>query len=64
MISSEWLETLSRIFWDLFVRVPVIAGVVAFILFLVRVRSSGVRHAAWTAVLCAMLLMPVLVSWW
>jgi hypothetical protein len=26
----------------------------------VRIRSAGVRHAAWTAVLAAMLLMPVL----
>ena len=37
-----------------------IACVIALILLMVRVRYGSVRHAAWTAVLCAMLLMPVL----
>lgn len=43
-------------------RVSVVAAVVAGVLLAARVRSGGVRHAAWTAVLCAMLLMPVLPS--
>jgi beta-lactamase regulating signal transducer with metallopeptidase domain len=42
------------------IRAAVAASCVAAILFLARVRSGAVRHAAWTAVLCAMLLMPVL----
>jgi hypothetical protein len=41
-------------------RVLLLAGAVALILAALRVRASGARHAAWTAVLCAMLLMPVL----
>lgn len=42
------------------VRVLVLAAVVGLVLGMVRVRNGGVLHAAWTAVLCAMLLMPVL----
>jgi hypothetical protein len=37
-----------------------IDAVVALILMTVRVRSSSVCHAAWTTVLLAMMLMPVL----
>lgn len=33
---------------------------VALILAAARIRSGAVRHAAWTAVLCGMMLMPVL----
>lgn len=42
------------------IRAAVAASCVGAILVLARVRSGAVRHAAWTAVLCAMLLMPVL----
>ncbi len=42
------------------IRAAVAASCVGAILLLARVRSGAVRHAAWTAVLCAMLLMPVL----
>jgi beta-lactamase regulating signal transducer with metallopeptidase domain len=42
------------------IRAAVAASCVGAILALARVRSGAVRHAAWTAVLCAMLLMPVL----
>jgi beta-lactamase regulating signal transducer with metallopeptidase domain len=45
---------------DSSLRVALIALVVALVLALARARSGAVRHAAWTAVLCAMLLMPVL----
>ncbi len=45
---------------DASIRVSVVAAVVGLVLILARVRSSGLRHAAWAAVLCAMLLMPVL----
>jgi beta-lactamase regulating signal transducer with metallopeptidase domain len=42
------------------IRISLVAAVVALLLLIVRVRSSAVRHSAWVAVLCAMLLMPVL----
>jgi beta-lactamase regulating signal transducer with metallopeptidase domain len=42
------------------IRAALVAVCVGAILLLARVRSGAVRHAAWTAVLCAMLLMPVL----
>jgi beta-lactamase regulating signal transducer with metallopeptidase domain len=44
------------------VRITVVAAMVALTLTILRVRSSGVRHAAWTVVLAAMLLMPILPS--
>jgi len=42
------------------IRILVVAVAVAMILAVARVRSGALRHAAWTAVLGAMLLMPVL----
>ncbi len=57
---SDWNGTLFGIIMDSSLRVALVAAIVALILLLVRVRSSAVRHAAWTAVLCAMLLMPIL----
>jgi beta-lactamase regulating signal transducer with metallopeptidase domain len=41
-------------------RVAVLAVLVGAVLLVIRVRATTVRHAAWTAVLCAMLAMPVL----
>ncbi len=43
-------------------RITVVAAIVALILAILQVRASGARHAAWTLVLAAMLLMPVLPS--
>jgi beta-lactamase regulating signal transducer with metallopeptidase domain len=40
-----------------------VAGVAGLMLLAVRARSGAVRHAVWTSVLCAMLLMPVLPQW-
>jgi hypothetical protein len=37
-----------------------VVAVVAAMLAALRVRTASVRHSAWTVVLCAMLLMPVL----
>ncbi len=51
---------LLRLLADASLRISVVALLVAAILSAVRVRSSAVRHAAWTAVLCTMLLMPAL----
>jgi hypothetical protein len=42
------------------VRISLAAALVGLVLILARVRASAVLHAAWTGVLCAMLLMPVL----
>ena len=42
------------------IRITAVAGLVGVVLLVLRVRDSGVRHAAWTAVLAAMLLMPLL----
>ena len=47
---------------DASVRVVLLAGLVAGVLMLLRARGNGVLNAAWTAVLMAMLLMPVLPS--
>jgi len=59
-MSPEWKGILSGAVLDASVRIALVAAMVALILVVSRIRSGGVRHAAWTAVLCAMLLMPVL----
>jgi beta-lactamase regulating signal transducer with metallopeptidase domain len=59
----EWIAALYRTVLDSSLRVALVAAIVALILMAFRIRSSGVRHAAWTAVLCAMLLMPALPYW-
>jgi beta-lactamase regulating signal transducer with metallopeptidase domain len=53
-------DALLRTLFDSSLRVIAIAGGIAGVLALLKVRSSAARHAAWTAVLCAMILMPVL----
>jgi ABC-type amino acid transport substrate-binding protein/Zn-dependent protease with chaperone function len=60
-MSPEWNLILYRLL-DASVRAVLFAGVVALILASARIRSNSVRHAAWTAVLLAMLLMPILTS--
>src|SRR5688500_8106784 len=45
------------------VRITGAALLVGALLFVLRVRASAARHAAWTIVLGAMLLMPLLTSW-
>ena len=45
---------------EFLIRTAAVAVSVGAILAVARVRSGAVCHAAWTAVLCAMLLMPVL----
>ena len=51
---------LMRLLADASLRVSVVAILVAAILGVLHVHSSRVRHASWTAVLSAMLLMPLL----
>ena len=58
-MSPEWNAILYQLL-DASFRVSVFAAMVALILAVARVRSNSVRHAAWTTVLLAMLLMPVL----
>jgi beta-lactamase regulating signal transducer with metallopeptidase domain len=43
-------------------RIVIAAAAVGLVLVLFRVRSGSARHAAWTAILLAMLTMPVLVT--
>src|SRR5258708_2854750 len=45
---------------DASIRIALVASCIGAILIVTRVRNGAVRHAGWTAVLCAMLLMPVL----
>ena len=42
------------------IRIALVALCVGAILVVARVRSGAVRHAGWSAVLVAMILMPVL----
>jgi beta-lactamase regulating signal transducer with metallopeptidase domain len=54
------MNGLFRLALEASLRAALVASGVGAILVLARVRSGAVRHAAWTAVLCAMFLMPVL----
>lgn len=45
---------------DSSLRATAVVGLIALLLAALRVRTSAVRHAAWTAALAGMLLMPVL----
>jgi hypothetical protein len=62
-MSADWMEWLGAILAESSVRAAVLGVTVALLLALGRVRSPRVTHAAWTSVLCAMLLMPVLPRW-
>lgn len=53
-------DMVLNVLFDSSVRVAVVATFVATALVLFRVRDSTTRHAAWTIVLVAMLLMPAL----
>jgi beta-lactamase regulating signal transducer with metallopeptidase domain len=62
-MSPEWNATLLRVMLESSLRVCLLAAAVGGILLLGRIRSGSVRHAAWSAVLGAMILMPVLPHW-
>ena len=49
----------GRLLIDSSLRVLLLAGIVGGLLAALRIRSNGLRHAAWSAVVGAMLLMPV-----
>jgi beta-lactamase regulating signal transducer with metallopeptidase domain len=59
-MPPEWIGVLFGILLDSSLRISVVAAIVAMMLLMSRIRSSDCRHMAWSAVLCAMLLMPVL----
>ena len=54
------MNGLLRIALEASLRAAAVALCVGAILALAKTRSGAMRHGAWTAVLCAMLLMPVL----
>ncbi len=56
------MSDLFRIALDTSIRIGFVSICLGAIMAVTRVRSGAVRHAGWTAVLCAMLLMPVLTS--
>jgi hypothetical protein len=62
-MPPEWIGVLFAILLDSSLRISVVAAIVAMMLPMSRIRSSDCRHMAWSAVLCAMLLMPVLPYW-
>lgn len=47
---------------DASLRISAVAAIAALTLAVMRIRASGVRHAVWTVVLVAMVMMPVLPS--
>src|SRR5687768_17050071 len=56
---AEWRETVIFALLDVGIRATLLSLIVAVVLRVARV-STGVQHAVWTSVVCAMLLMPVL----
>jgi beta-lactamase regulating signal transducer with metallopeptidase domain len=54
------MSPLLRILLESSIRITVAAITAGLVLSIARVRVSTVRHAVWTGVLCAMLLMPAL----
>lgn len=59
-IWLDWDVPVFRMALDVSIRAMALAIAVSVILFVARVRSSRVRHLAWTGVLLAMLSMPLL----
>jgi GWxTD domain-containing protein len=57
------MEAIVRVLAVSSVRATIIALAVGVVLWVLRVRSPAIRHRAWTSVLAAMLLLPVLSAW-
>lgn len=57
------MKTILEILGESSVRATIIAFATAFVLWVLRVKSPGVCHRAWTGVLVAMLFMPVFSLW-
>lgn len=58
MSATSVLDLLLEVSW----RSAVVAALVAGVLLVWRVKGGAVRHAAWTAVMVSMLLMPALLA--
>lgn len=54
---------MEHLLWECAIRAALIAAATALALALLRVKAAAVRHAAWTGVLMAMLVLPVWVAW-
>ncbi len=54
---------MQRLLMECAMRAALIALGTAAVLGLLRVKSAGARHAAWTAVVALMLLLPVWIAW-
>lgn len=57
-----WIGSAAELLLDSSLRITLVALLIGVMLLAARVRSSAMRHSAWTAVTAAMLLMPVLRS--
>jgi hypothetical protein len=60
-MGLEWNSPVFRVLLDASLRVVAVALASAAILFVMRIRSSHMRHRVWTGVLVAMLFMPLFV---
>jgi beta-lactamase regulating signal transducer with metallopeptidase domain len=58
MTAAAIVSVLLEVSW----RAVLVAALVGGVLLLWRVKGGAARHAAWTTVMCAMLLMPALVA--
>jgi beta-lactamase regulating signal transducer with metallopeptidase domain len=58
--EARLAATLLSVLFSASIRAAVLGGLTWVMLKVVRVKAAAVRHAAWTAVLLAMLLMPFL----
>jgi len=59
-MQTNWFDLIFNTLLDASIRITVAAALVAAVLWILRIRASEIRHRAWTAVLLAMLTMPVL----
>ena len=56
----DWIALAARVLLDSSIRILAVGAAVALLLAALRVRRGAIRHAAWCAVLGAMLAMPAL----
>jgi hypothetical protein len=59
-MASDWISNASALVVNSSLRAAIVAASIGIVLIASRVRSSGARHAVWTAVLAVMMFMPVL----
>jgi uncharacterized protein (TIGR03435 family) len=54
---------MERLLLEFCIRAALIAAATAAVLWMLRVRTASARHAAWSGVMLAMLLLPAWVAW-